>query len=83
MNGIAEKYLEHCAHCVAMAEIAPNERIRASLLNLARICELDARLVAASQIQISESRELLLRANAVLGGTNGADSPKRESSAGG
>lgn len=51
-----------------MAEVAPDERIRASLLNLARICELDARLVAASQIQISESRELLLRANAVLGG---------------
>ena len=60
INGIAENIWN-------TVEVAPNERIPASLLNLARICELDARLVAVSQIQISESRELLLRANAVRG----------------
>ena len=66
MNGAAEKYRKHSDHCLAMAAVAPDERVRASLLNLARLCEREARLVASAQAHLSESRELLLKADALL-----------------
>jgi len=37
-----EEYLQHREHCVLMAEIAPTEHIRASLLRMARLCEIEA-----------------------------------------
>ena len=63
-----EEYLQHREHCVLMAEIAPTEHIRASLLRMARLCEIEARLIKDSAVRLLESRAAIVKVNDLLGG---------------
>ena len=52
--------------CLELADAAPTEPIRLSLLNIARLCLVEAELIAGSKQAIAESRVLIARASALL-----------------
>jgi hypothetical protein len=79
MNGTAQESDERRSHCLRMAEIAPTDRIRQSLLRHAEHCEIEARLVERSRNCLSESRELLARVEALLSARLPPQQPARSS----
>jgi hypothetical protein len=62
-----DKYVQRRDHCLLMAEVAPTEGIRESLLRMAQLCEIEARLVNHAALRISESRAAIAKADALLG----------------
>jgi len=63
-----DKYVQRRDHCLLMAELAPTEGIRESLLRMAQLCEIEARLVKHAALRISESRAAIAKADALLEG---------------
>jgi hypothetical protein len=61
-----------------MAEIAPTDRVRRSLLRHAESCGFEARLAEKSRECLSESWELLARVNAILSGRPAERSVSKE-----
>lgn len=49
-----------------MARIAPDERIKGSLLRHAELFEIESRLIERARARLSESRELLAQVNTLL-----------------
>ena len=54
------------AYYLRMAEVAPTDSVRRSLLRHAQQCELETRLVEKARKCLAESQELLARVNAIL-----------------
>jgi len=76
---IEDEYLQRLEDCLLLADVAPTEHVRATLLRMARHCEIEARPIKLSAVQLSESRTAIAKANALLGvaqdsTTNGAGS---------
>lgn len=67
MKMTEDEYLQHREHCLLMAEVAPTEPIRAWLLRVAGLCEVEARLIKHSVLRLLESRAVIARVNALLG----------------
>jgi hypothetical protein len=63
-----DKYVQRRDHCLLMAEVAPTEGVRVSLLRMAQLCEIEARLVEQAALRISESRAAIAKADALLEG---------------
>ncbi len=63
-----DEYLHLRERCLLMAEAAPDEHVRASLLRTARNCEIEARLIKQAAPRIAESRAAIAEADAVLRG---------------
>jgi hypothetical protein len=66
MDDAAKTLLKHLKHCLQLADKAPTEEIRTRLLNVASLYEREAKLLGASEAHISESRELIAKAEALL-----------------
>ena len=69
MSDPLETYEEHIDHCFSLAEKAPDDLMRARFLYLARLFEIEHRLIHRARSNLSESRKLLERAGAILAKT--------------
>jgi hypothetical protein len=72
MTNLLDTYQKHSDHCLALAEVVPDDRTRASLLRIARLFEVEGRLIVSARSNLSESRELLKRVAAVHSMQNAA-----------
>jgi hypothetical protein len=66
MNDVLNRIERHRDHCLVLAETTNDGRTRASLLRIARLFEVEVRLIVSAKSDLSESRDLLERASAVL-----------------
>ena len=67
-----DEYLQHCEHCLVAAEVAPTDHVRASLLRIAELCEIEARLIKHLTVRLVESRAAIAKVNALLGLADGS-----------
>jgi hypothetical protein len=63
----AEKLLLHRDRCLELAAKAPTEAIRARLLNIAKLYEVEVRLINRARRSIAESNELIAVAASLVG----------------
>jgi hypothetical protein len=66
MDGLLEAYQKHADHCLEMAERAPDDLMRGWFCGMARSFAMESRLMLNARSALSESRELLERANDLL-----------------
>lgn len=66
MDDPLERYQKHIDHCFELAERAPDDQMRARFLRIARLFEIEARLLVSSMSNLAESQELLARSAAAL-----------------
>ena len=64
-----DDYLQHREHCLLMADAAPTERVRASLLRMARLYEIEGRLIKHSTLRLSE-RAAIAKVDTLLRGAD-------------
>jgi hypothetical protein len=62
----AEVILRHRDHCLELARVAPTSEIRAKLLSLAHLYEIEAGLIADTASCITESKDLLARVESLV-----------------
>jgi len=62
----SETLLHHRDRRLCMAEMAPTEAIRAKLLSVARLYEIEVNLIGRARQSIADSKDLIIRAEALL-----------------
>ena len=65
---VEDEYLQRREDYLLLADVAPTEHVRASLLRMARLCEMEARLIKDSAVRLLESRAAIVKVNDLLGG---------------
>ena len=69
MDVSEDMHLELCVRCLTMAAVAPDDRTRTALLHFARLYEREAESFSKARLALSQSREAIAKAHALLGGS--------------